>query len=58
MGDAWEDLGLDVVLDGGPWLAVLWGFGGEELAQVAGLDGRDDVAGWEGVEVGDDLAGG
>ncbi len=54
MGDAREDLGVHVGVDGGPGLAVLGGFGGEEFAQVAGLDGRDDVAAGEGVEVGDD----
>jgi hypothetical protein len=54
VGDARHDLGLDVLLDGGPRLAVLGRLGGQQLAQVAGLDRRDDVAGGEGVKVGDD----
>lgn len=54
VGDAGHDLGFNVLLDVGPRLAVLGGLAGQQLAQVAGLDGRDDIAGGEGVEVGDD----
>jgi len=45
--DAGEDLGVHVGVDGGPRLAVLGCLGGEKLAEVAGLDGGDDIAGCE-----------
>ena len=54
VGDARHDLGLNILLDSGPRFAVLGRLGGQQLAQVARLDRRDDVAGVEGVEVGDD----
>jgi len=38
MGYAREDLGLDVIVDGGPGLRVLWGCGGEERTEIAWFD--------------------
>lgn len=51
VGDAREDLGLDVGVDGGPWLRVEGRVGGEEGTEVAWFDGGDDAAVGDGVVV-------
>lgn len=51
VGDAREDLGLDVGVDGGPWLRVEGRVRGEEGTEVAWFDGGDDAAVGDGVVV-------
>lgn len=54
MGDARHDLGLNVGLDGLPFLTFLRSFGRQDLAQVARFDFGDHIALSDGVKVFDD----
>lgn len=55
VGDAGEDLGLDVAVDVGPRLRVLGRRGGEEGPEVSGLHVGDDAAGGDILIPVDDL---
>lgn len=46
MRQAWDDFGLDVGLDVGPFLAGLRRAIWKEFFEVAGLDVGDDAAFW------------
>ena len=56
MRDARHDLGLNVLLDVGPWLALVRGFAGQQLPQIAWLDGRHNFPSSDVVIVADDCA--